>query len=132
MGQFSVENSSQTGSDLSGNQQRLSMPITQAFKPPFAPGDVDTLQLDFAPALGVGETLAAPAVTASGGFSFAAPLIGGVAPNGTFSSDPAGTIVQVMATAGTTPGAYQVTFTVSTSSGRALHRTVRCDIAARS
>jgi len=108
------------------------MPITQAFKPPFAPGDVDTLQLDFAPALGVGETLAAPSVAAFGGFTFGAPVIGGVAPNGTFSGDPAGTVVQVMATAGAAPGAYQVTFTVSTSSGRTLHRTVRCDIAARS
>jgi uncharacterized membrane protein len=42
------------------------------------------------------------------------------------------TVVQVLATAGATPGAYLVTFTASTSSGRTLHRTVRCDIAARS
>lgn len=108
------------------------MSITQAYKPPFAPGDVDTLQLDFAPALGVGETLAVPSVAASGGFTFGTPLIGAVAANGTFSGDPVGTVVQVMATAGATPGAYQITYTVSTSSGRSLHRTVRCDIAARS
>lgn len=93
---------------------------------------MDTLQLDFAPALGVGETLTAPSVTAADGFTIGTPVIGVVVPNDTFSSDPAGTVVQVMATAAATPGAAQVTFTVSTSSGRTLHRTVRSDTAARS
>lgn len=108
------------------------MPITQAYKPPFAPADVDTLQLDFAAAMGVGETLSSPTVAANGGFTFGTPQIGAIAGDGSFSTSPAGTVVQVMATAGAVNGAYLVTFTVSTSGNRTLHRTVRAEIAARS
>jgi len=108
------------------------MPITQTYKPPFAPSDVDTLQMDFEPALGVGEMISTATVTASGGFTFGAAQIGTVAGDGTFAANPSGKVVQVMATAGATAGSYQVTFTITTSSGRTLHRTARCDIAARS
>jgi len=110
------------------------MPISQSFKPPFSPTDVDTMQLDFAPTMGPGEILSAPQVSAGpvGGFTFGTPQIGIVAPDGTFSASGSGSVVQVLATAASTTGSFQVTFQVSTSSGRTLHRTVRCDIAARS
>lgn len=108
------------------------MAISQGFKPPLAPSDVDALQLDFAPALLTGETLSSPAVSASGGFTFGTPAIGIINTNGTFSANASGTVVQVLATAGSTAGTYEVTFTVSTSNGRTLHRTERCDIATRS
>lgn len=108
------------------------MAITKKFSPPIAPEDVDTVQYDFSPALGTGETISSPTVEASGGFTFASVQIGTVADDETFSADAAGTVVQALATAGTTTGSYTITFAVETSTGRTLHRTVRCDIAPRS
>jgi hypothetical protein len=103
------------------------MAVSQRFYPPFADDDVDAVALDFDPVLATGETLSSPAVTVSGGFTVGTPLIGTVAADGNFTEAAAGTYVWVLLTA-TTVGNWTVTFTVTTSAGRTLHRTERVDV----
>ena len=108
------------------------MPITQGYSPAFEPGDIDTMELDFAPDLNTGELISNPVVQATGGFTITNPLIGVINSDGLFASDANGRIVQVVATAIGPVGVYPVTFTVSTSYNRLLHRTVNAPIDLRS
>ena len=102
------------------------MAVTQRFYPPFADDDVDAVALDFSPVLATGETLSSPTVTVTGGFTVGTPLVGTVAADGNFTAG-AGTYVRVLLTA-VTVGIWYVTFRVTTSAGRLLHRTERVDI----
>ena len=105
------------------------MAVSQRFYPPFADNDVDAVALDFDPVLGAAETLSSPAVTVNGGFTVGSPSIGTVADDGSFTAGASGTFVWVLLTA-TDVGNWQVTFTVTTSAGRTLHRTERVDVVA--
>ena len=105
------------------------MAVSQRFYPPFADDDVDAVALDFSPVMATGETLSSPTVTVSGGFTVGTPAIGTVADDGNFTVSAAGTFVWVLLTA-TTVGNWVVTFTVSTSAGRTLHRAERVDVVA--
>lgn len=103
------------------------MAVSQRFYPPFAVSDVDAVALNFDSVLATGEILSNPVVTVSGGFTVGTPRVGTVATDGNFTVAAAGTYVWVLLTA-TTVGNWTVTFTVTTSAGRTLHRTERVDV----
>lgn len=109
------------------------MAVTQRYTPPFAKEDVDHVVLDFSPVMVAGETVATAEVTTNGGLTVdgAATLIGVVGSNGVFTADPDGTYVLGKLTA-VSLGSWTVTFEVTLSSGRNLHRTLRVDVAPRS
>ena len=109
------------------------MAVTQRYTPPFAPDDIDDVVLDFSPAIVTGETITAATVTTNGGLAVDqnATAWGTVDGANVFTTDPYGACVLGRLSADA-PGSWLVTFEVTLSSGRDLHRTLRVDVAPRS
>ncbi len=105
------------------------MTVTQRFQPPFALNDVDAVSLDFEPALATGDTISSPLVTVTGGFTVGTPDIGTIDAGGNFTTSASGKYVRVLLTA-TTVGIWDVTFRVTATGGRLLHRTERQHVVA--
>ena len=100
------------------------MTVTQTFSPPFAQGDVDTLELDFSPRMTVGMRITNPEVTMpDGGFVVNQVAIGRIDGNGAFVMDEAGSWVQAVVTATGDPGWYNVAFKVNVSGNPLLKLT---------
>jgi hypothetical protein len=105
------------------------MPVTQRFTP-FVLADVDSVALNFSPAMATGDVLTSPSVSVDGGFTVGTPRVGVLdETTKVFTTNAAGTYVQVLLTA-TTVGTWNVTFQATITGGRLLHRTERADVVA--